>query len=293
MYFVGIDACRQGWFAVSFSHPDDWKIAVYKTIGDFGKAFQKSALIFIDIPIGLPSAGRRMCDLQTRKILRQRASSVFAVPCREALKAKTYHSACRINQQVLGVRLSIQTWNIFPKINEIDQWLRHQKPARQRIRESHPELCFWALAGGRPMAYSKKGPQGFADRYAILEKTYPHTAAMVDLALHQFRRKGLARDDILDAIVLAVSAGCSPESIKTVPSVPPRDKKNLPMEMVYAMPEGARRYSLDGSIYRDFYFDSNQKSDGCYSGCQKNVPISGRFFCYNRLCRHPFCGTQL
>jgi hypothetical protein len=26
---------------------------------------------------------------------------------------------------------------------------------------------------------------------------------------------------------------------------------------------------------------------------KKSVPISGRFFCYNRLCRHPFCGTQL
>jgi predicted RNase H-like nuclease len=258
MYYVGIDSCRQGWFAVSISHPDDWEIAVYKTIGDFGKAFQKSALIFIDIPIGLPAGNQRLCDRQTRKILHHRASSVFAVPCRQALKAKTYRRACEINRQVLGVGLSIQTWNISSKINEVDQWLLRKKQARHRIRESHPELCFWSLAGGRPMTYSKKSPQGFAERYAILEKIYPHTAAMVDTAVHQFNRKGLARDDILDAIVLAVSAGCSPESIKTIPSVPPRDKRGLPMEIVYALPEGASRSSFAGTLSRDSCVGLNQ-----------------------------------
>ena len=237
MCFVGIDACRKGWFAVSLGHQDNWKIGLYKTISDFGEAFQETALIFIDMPIGLPDTNRRLCDLQTRKILRQRASSVFAVPCREALAAKTYRSAVQINKRVMGVGLSIQTWNICSKINEVDRWLRHKKPANQKIRESHPELCFWAMAGGQPMAYPKKNAQGFAERYAILKKICPHTEAMVNLALHRFRRKDLARDDILDAIVLAVSAGYSPESIKTVPPDPPRDKKGLPMEIVYAMPK--------------------------------------------------------
>ena len=266
MYFVGLDACRKGWFAVSLGHQDNWKIDIYKTIGDFGKAFQKATLIFIDIPIGLPETGRRLCDLQTRKILYRRASSVFPVPCREALAPKTYRSAVRINQRVMGVGLSIQTWNISSKINEVDQWLRHKKTAQQQIRESHPELCFWAFAGGRPMAYSKKSPQGFAERYAILKKICPHSAAMVDLALHRFRRKDLARDDILDAIVLAVSAGYSAESIKTVPADPPRDKKGLSMEIVYAMPKGTgmcderhMRYSSGGSRYRASYLDSNQR----------------------------------
>jgi predicted RNase H-like nuclease len=238
MNFIGVDACRKGWFAVSLDHQDNWKIDIYKTIGDFGEAFQKAAVIFIDIPIGLPDTGRRLCDQQTRKILYRRASSVFPVPCRGALAAETYRSAMRINKRVMGVGLSIQTWNISSKINEVDRWLRHKKPARQQMRESHPELCFWAMAGGKPMAYSKKSPQGFAERLAILKKIYPHTEAIVELALGRFRRKDLAHDDILDAIVLAVSARCSAESIKTVPADPPRDKKGLPMEIVYAMQEG-------------------------------------------------------
>jgi len=237
MNFIGIDACSKGWFAVFIDCQDDWKIDIYRTISDFGKAFQKAAVIFIDIPIGLPDTGRRCCDLQTRQILKRRGSSVFAVPCREVLAAKTYRSAVRINQQVLGVGISIQTWNISLKINEVDRWLRHKKPARQQMRESHPELCFWAMAGGRPMAYSKKSPQGFEERWAILKKIYPRSEKMVELALDRFKRKDLARDDILDATVLAVSAKYSAESIKTVPADPPRDNKGLPMEIVYSMPQ--------------------------------------------------------
>lgn len=42
MYFVGLDACNQGWFAVSLGRRDHWKIDIYQTIGDFGKAFQKT-----------------------------------------------------------------------------------------------------------------------------------------------------------------------------------------------------------------------------------------------------------
>jgi predicted RNase H-like nuclease len=67
---------------------------------------------------------------------------------------------------------------------------------------------------------------------------YPHTEMIVELALGRFKRKDLARDDILDAIVLAVSAKYSVKSIQTVPADPPRDKKGLPMEIVYAMPQG-------------------------------------------------------
>ena len=237
MYFIGLDACKNGWFAVTLDHQGNWRIDIYKTIRDFGNAFQKAAVIFIDIPIGLPDTGPRCCDLQTRQILKRRGSSVFPVPCREALAAKTYPDAVRINQQVLGVGLSIQTWNISSKINEVDRWLRHKKPPRQQMRESHPELCFWAMAGGRPMAYSKKRAQGFAERLVILNKICPHTETMVELALSRFKRKDLARDDILDAIVLAVSAKYSVELIKTVPADPPRDKKGLPMEIVCAMPQ--------------------------------------------------------
>ena len=233
MNFAGVDACKKGWFAVALDRQGNWDIGIFKDIVDFWRAFETVSLVLIDIPIGLPYCKKRKCDIETRKLLGPRASSVFQVPCREALQAKTYGQACRINQQVMGVKLSIQTWNISAKIVEVDRFLRNNKLAQRRIRESHPELCFWGLAGGHPMAYSKKRPQGFTERYSILKKIYPETNAVVENALKRFMRKDLARDDILDAIVLAVSAKLPLISMRTVPSNPPRDKKGLPMEIVY------------------------------------------------------------
>ncbi len=233
MDFIGVDGCRAGWFTVALDSGRNWKIGVYKTIDDLWDASNSAAMMFIDIPIGLPNSGRRTCDVQTRKLLGHRGSSVFAVPCRQALQAKTYRQACRINKQVMGVKLSIQTWHITTKIKAVDTWLQNTRKARSRIRESHPELCFWAMAGRHAMVYPKKTAQGFRERYFILEKNYPQTGAVVQQALDQFRRKDLARDDILDALALAVSVRLSAGKPKTVPLEPPIDRKGLTMEIVY------------------------------------------------------------
>ncbi len=83
------------------------------------------------------------------------------------------------------------------------------------------------------MAHSKKTAQGFTERFSILTKNYSQTGNIVRQALDQFRRKDLARDDILDALVLAVSARFSAGKPKTVPLKPPVDKRGLAMEIVY------------------------------------------------------------
>ena len=233
MDFIGVDGCKSGWFSVTLGSGCEWDINIYRTIGDLWHQTNPPAMLFIDIPIGLPESGRRVCDQQTRIRLGKRGFSVFTVPCRTALAAKTYRQACRINKQVTGTGFSIQCWNIASKIKEVDRWLLENNKARQHVRESHPELCFWSLAGRRIMAHPKKSRQGFAERCAILQISYPQTVAIVEKALNQFRRKDLARDDILDALVLAVSARRGAEAIRSIPAKPPRDSKGLPMEIVY------------------------------------------------------------
>ena len=233
MNFIGVDGCKKGWFAVALNSNQNWTIDVYKTFDALWKAVQPFSMMLIDIPIGLPHADRRICDVQARKLLARRGSSVFAVPCREALQAKNYRQACRINKRILGVKLSIQTWNICSKIKEIDIRLQVTREAQPKIRESHPELCFWSLAGKHIMAHSKKTPQGFAERFSILKKIQPQSDSIVKQALNQFRRKDLARDDILDGLVLAVSARLAAGKPQTVPMKPPIDKKGLTMEIVY------------------------------------------------------------
>ena len=236
MNFVGVDGCRKGWIAVVLDSGHNWKIDVYKSIGVLWEALSPPLIMLIDIPIGLPESDRRACDLETRKLLGPRGSSVFAVPCRKALKARTYRRACRINRQTAGVKLSLQTWNIFAKIKEVDQWLQNNRQVCTMVRESHPELCFWSLSGGHAMAHSKKTVQGFSERHTLLQKHYTQTVPIVDQALGRYRRKDLARDDILDALVLAISARYSSGSPITVPLKTEMDKKGRPMEIVYALP---------------------------------------------------------
>ncbi|MDX1708985.1 MAG: DUF429 domain-containing protein [Desulfobacterales bacterium] len=233
MKFVGVDGCKKGWFAVALGSGRKWEIGIYETIDNLWKAVNSPSLMLIDIPIGLPANSRRLCDRETRKLLGPRGASVFPVPCRNALQAKTYRQACRINQQIMGVKLSIQSWNISSKIKEIDSWLQRKRAARSRIRESHPELCFWSLAGEHIMTHSKKTARGFLERCAILQQNYPETGNIVKQALAQFRRRDLARDDILDALALAVSARISAGKPKTIPLSPSLDEKGRPMEIVY------------------------------------------------------------
>jgi predicted RNase H-like nuclease len=233
MNYIGVDACKKGWFAVSIVPNDAWEIGIFDSIGDLWNACQHNALILIDIPIGLPDNGKRKCDVEARKILKRRAASVFPVPCRQAVHAHTYRKACRINKKILGVKLSVQTWNISGKIREVDDLLCKNGKARRCVRESHPEICFWALAGERPMTHYKKLDRGSAERLKILKRINPETEKIVNSAMKKFLRKDLARDDILDAIVLAVSAASPNDALVTIPKNPPTDSMGLPMEIVY------------------------------------------------------------
>lgn len=44
-------------------------------------------------------------------------------------------------------------------------------------------------------------------------------------------------DDLLDALALAVTAGASPNELRTLPADPPEDHEGLPMQMVYRRDE--------------------------------------------------------
>ena len=65
----------------------------------------------------------------------------------------------------------------FRRIREVDRLLLSDEKARRVVREIHPEICFWALAG-IPMKYRKKRHEGYFERIAVMG-THP-----------SFRRKG-------------------------------------------------------------------------------------------------------
>ncbi len=229
---VGIDACRGGWFAVALGPAGILEFGVFAGIRDVWKTLSDADLFLIDIPIGLSEDGVRECDVLARKMLGRRAVSVFTPPCREALSARTYRTASSANLKRSGRRLTIQTWNIMPKIAEVDRFLRKAAAAQAGFRESHPEVCFASLAA-RPMNFAKKDKNGFAERLAVLNSIASESGVLVEEALNRHPRGLFGRDDIVDALVLALSAAMPPERLASLPALPPTDAHGLPMEIVY------------------------------------------------------------
>ena len=234
--FVGVDGCPKGWLAVVFPKLGAPTLKAFADVEALWREYADAEVICIDMPIGLRDEGKheRLCDTEARNLLGERRSSVFPAPCREAAYATTYKKACDVNERKTGRRLSKQSWGLVPRIRQVDELLLRDKKARERFREVHPEICFWALAGGRPMGHHKSTEQGYLERAHVLEFVYPGAYDVIAEALDTFPRSIAARDDILDALSAAVTASVGLQGLATIPAKPETDAKGLPMQMVYS-----------------------------------------------------------
>lgn len=158
---------------------------------------------------------------------------MFPVPCRPALHADTYGEACCIHERRTGKRLSRQSWNIAGKIREVDGLLRSHSRAKRVIRETHPEVLFWALNAGKCMRHNKRTEDGFHERLRLLAGHYRHSKAIVDSVLNTFARKDVGRDDVLDALAAALAGKLGKGSLRSLPECPERDSTGVSMEIVY------------------------------------------------------------
>ena len=243
MKYLGVDGCPAGWIAVT-KHRGKLIYKICANATDLVAAFPDAKSILIDIPIGLPwrEMPTRACEPRARQVLGPRRSSVFSVPCREAAHAATVADARAANIAELGKSLSAQSWNICNKIAEVDLLLRDKK-LQKVVREVHPELCFWGLAGGVPMHFGKKSPEGRAERLAVLSRFEPKTQKLLNLVLQEQLRATVQADDVLDAVVAFVVATAKPGDQTTLPEKPSVDQQGLRMEMVYAhLAHGHRRF---------------------------------------------------
>ncbi len=251
----GVDGCKAGWFYIAFGPSEKVRWGIERTIEELVVKAASDDRIFIDIPIGLPNDRvGRVCDTEARnKLGSQRRPSVFSAPIRAVLRhTNNYSRANQISKELTGKGelkgkgLNKQTFNILPKIKEVDDLLGSCGKARKVIREIHPEVCFWALAGNRPMQYKKNILKGFCERLAVLRELWPSISETIEAiledekVLEEHKRGNLDGDDILDAAAAAITAWAEPQALKTLPEHPPRDQRGLPMEMVY-VPCGAAR----------------------------------------------------
>ncbi len=242
--YVGVDGCVAGWFAVSIDDNGDLSYRVFADVSALWNAKNEAEIILIDMPIGLAEVGQRACDIEARRVLANRRSSVFPVPTRAALYASNYKEASHVNRQISGLKISKQTWNIMPKIRELDELLRGDELARFKIAEIHPEVLFWGLTG-QPMMESKKTDAGYEERVKVLQALNPNVERMINDAMREYPRKEVARDDIVDAMVAAITAKIG--DFASLPARPPHDGHGLPMQVLYAYgPDISRRPQIIG-----------------------------------------------
>ncbi|WDF45299.1 DUF429 domain-containing protein [Chryseobacterium sp. KACC 21268] len=201
---IGIDGCKFGWMAVSTS---DSCGQLFKTLSELVSFYDDQTIFLIDMPIGLPSEKvERTCDRDARRELSpQRKSSIFPIPCRQALYADNYEMANQLNREILQKGLSKQSWFICSKIRELDHLLLQNEKLRTRFKESHPELAFHHLNQGISMEFNKKTEEGQKERLSILLEFSQNIGDIYRKTIQKFSRMNVAKDDILDALCLAVT----------------------------------------------------------------------------------------
>ena len=225
---AGVDSCPGGWLAVLVTFYEEvvqeehFLLKSFKELSEFPSP---PSYIAVDIPIGLLDErvqGGRECDRVARKVLGQpRSSSVFSPPIRPALDCHTF-------EEGKDYGLNMQSFGILPKVKELDEIMTSS--LQSRIREAHPEVSFYSLAGLAPAQSGKKKAEGRDERVALLEQYF----FQVEEGLGRFPASKVTVDDVLDAYACAWTAmrlfrgeaGCLPDD-------PPRDEKGLQMAIWY------------------------------------------------------------
>ncbi len=230
---AGADGCKAGWvrLARALDSPD-LVLEVFADAKSLLFAELVPVVLGLDAPVGLTESGPRVCDGVARRMLgRPRASSVFPAPIRPALAARTQREASEITRRLDGRGVPVQAWGIYARIRELDALLRGQPELQERLREVHPEICFWAWNAERPMEFRKKSAPGRAERSALVDS---HFGAGAAIRLLDTRPPGVAADDVLDAFAaLWTAERVARGEARTLPAAPPRDACGLRMEMVY------------------------------------------------------------
>ncbi len=225
---MGVDGAPSGWCAVMIDM-NGIEPPRHKLYDSFDALVAEGAqIIAVDMPIGFQDApgeiGMRDCERLAREILGPRRSSVFPSPLRGALAAADYADASALNRAAGGKGLSKQSFNLFPKMREIDAIMT---PDRESfLFETHPETGF-AVIAGHPARHSKKTVEGREERLALLEQ---HGLPRSLFEPHPYRRKDANLDDLVDAGICALTAlRIAAGTAKLLPEQPPRDGRGLRM----------------------------------------------------------------
>lgn len=230
---VGIDVCKGKWVAVALMEKS-FEVNKFNSIEEICDKYENADSIIIDIPIGLPeNIDHIRPEVEARKYLKGKASSIFNVPCRQAVYSENYTKAIEENKANLKVSLSPLSYAICKKIREVDEFLNKVPKWKNKLLEGHPEICFSKLNNGQAVLENKTKPEGQQRRLEILKRYYNESDLVIDKYLKDVpTRKKI--DDVIDALVLAVSGVIGLENkFETMPKEPMKDRRGIKMQMTY------------------------------------------------------------
>lgn len=203
MECFGVDGCRAGWVVAGPSG-----VVVAPSFEEVLAVAGVDGVVGVDMPIGLPEAGQRACDVEARRLVGARRSSVFPAPTRRALAWTSWAEARG---------MSMQAFNLLGKVREVDAVMTAE--LQERVFEVHPEASFAAMAGA-PLAWPKRTAQGQAERLRALGLSGVPRAA------------GAAADDVLDALAVQWTAMRAARGSERRLGDGARDARGLRMEIV-------------------------------------------------------------
>jgi predicted RNase H-like nuclease len=189
MMAIGLDKTRLGWSMVTLA---DGLFVDCRVVGSLAEV-PAIGPVAVDMPMGHPAPGeRRACELEARRMLGRRASTVFLTPPVAALALGWDHAR--------GCGVSKQMWNLVPAITEVREhggagWI-----------EVHPEVVFASLTGS-PLP-PKKTWTGIVERLAAL------ASAGIEVPDDLGGAGVVPPDDILDAAACALVASRHPQATR-------------------------------------------------------------------------------
>jgi predicted RNase H-like nuclease len=218
--FIGIDGFRGGWVAVYIDDAGASRFGHSSNLDDLLSVPYSRAMI--DMPIGLPNRGYRQCDVEARGLV---GSRVF-LGARWGLWKFNRHKDANDHYWQAGDKgTSMQLWCIRSKLRDVNELM---SPARQtKLRETHPELVFWRLAG--QALDSKKSEAGRKQRIELLEN---QGFGEIDRWLGMRAGTGIGRDDLIDACACVLAARDSKDRLPRYGTIP-TDARGLRMEIWY------------------------------------------------------------
>ncbi len=247
---AGVDGCSGGWVVVTGNDGfDELEVLV---VSRFAQLFQMAVqpnIVCVDIPIGLATSGPRDADVQSRKLVGVRRSSVFPAPERPLLafarsdglgREDGYAITNEWSWMHLGHGISKQNYNILGKIAEVDDFLGERphlrvtdvrptvSTATSLVFEIHPEMSFLEMNDGEPLPSPKRQSDGSAQRLGLLKRNIG--MAVTRLSLHS----GAKQDDLHDALAaLWTAARIARGDEQRVPADAKRDALGLDIAIRY------------------------------------------------------------